>query len=179
VTPVDYYLIPSRGGIVVEEFTFAADHTAVALDCAAWSAADGWHSAAALARELRAHPSRAVAVTREEAAAQYPGIFPAEDGLRAVFADPLPLSVAPPLRLRDDAPEIFRVLFAGDLDRAPAFAPDEHFSVELRQLRTLRAWALDVSPRSPQAPPLGRLLRQAIQVLRRHGLIPVTVERLG
>jgi hypothetical protein len=176
---VDYYLIPDQGAIVVEEFTFAPDHTAVALDSLAWSGRDGWCASAVVAKELRAHPSRAVAVTREVAAGHYPGVFPSEDELRARFTEPLPLSVAPPLRLHDDASEIIRVLFAGDLDRAPQIVGDEHCSVELRELRTVRAWAVDVTVRSPQAPPMGPVLRRIIQAMRHDGLIPVTVERLG
>ncbi|GIJ52112.1 hypothetical protein Val02_89980 [Virgisporangium aliadipatigenens] len=176
---MDYYLIPSRRALVVEEFTFGADHTAAALDCAAWSAADGWWSSAVLAKQLCAEPALAVAVTREAAAANYPGVLPSEDHLRGYFTDPLPLSVAPPLRLRPDAPPIYRVLFAGDAAGAPTVVGDEHHSVELRELHTLHAWAVDVTVLSPHAPPVGPVLRQVIQAMRHNGFLPVTVELLG
>lgn len=176
---MDYYLIPSRRALVVEEFTFGADHTTVALDCAAWSAADGWWSSAVLAKQLRAEPALAVAVTREAAAENYPGVLPSPDELRSYFTDPLPLSVAPPLRLRPDAPPIYRVLFAGDVAGAPTVIGDEHHSVELRRLHTLRAWAVDVTVRSAAAPPVRPVLRQVIQAMRHNGFLPVTVELLG
>jgi hypothetical protein len=181
---VDYYLVPSRHALVVEEFTFGADHTTTALDCAAWSAADGWSSSAVLAKQLRAEPTLAVAVTREVAGENYPGALPSEDELRAYFTDPLPLSVAPPLRLRPDAPPIYRLLLAGDVRDAPSIVSGEHafdgqISIELRQLRTLRAWAVDVTVRSADAPPVGPVLRRVIQAMRHNGFLPVTVELLG
>ncbi|MFC8850907.1 MULTISPECIES: hypothetical protein [unclassified Micromonospora] len=136
---LDYYLVhpdPTGGarrgrpeGMVVEEFVFAADHSAVRLHSAAWTPQDGgWWSSAAFSRTMRldaALRSRVVAVTRRECGAAYRelggGELPDEGALRGHFHDAEPLATAPlPLGTTGitagfHATRVYRVLFADAL----------------------------------------------------------------
>ncbi|WP_228986812.1 MULTISPECIES: hypothetical protein [unclassified Micromonospora] len=136
---LDYYLVhpgPAGGeprgrpeGVVVEEFVFAADHSAVRLHSAAWTPQDGgWWSSADFSRTMRldaALRSRVVAVPRRAAAATYRelggGELPDEATLRGHFHDSTPLATAPlPLASGRSAAgfaetRVYRVLFADAL----------------------------------------------------------------
>ncbi|MEU8250334.1 hypothetical protein [Nonomuraea sp. NPDC048916] len=134
---LDYYLIrPEDGapsapadGIVVEEFALAGDHTAIGLDSAGWTAADGWWSSAAFSRGMRTDArlrARVVAARRRDAEVVYRrlggGELPGEATLRGRFHDHQLLAGSAPLRLGPaQAPDgfrdrrVYRVLFAGDL----------------------------------------------------------------
>jgi hypothetical protein len=136
---LDYYLVlPDSGtstapadGIVVEEFVLADDHTAIGLDSAGWTAADGdWWSSAAFSREMRREPElrrRVVAVPRRDAEVVYRrlggGELPGEAALRSRFHDREPLGDPPLLLNSPEVPDgfhdkrLYRVLFAGDLGR--------------------------------------------------------------
>ncbi|GAA0404693.1 hypothetical protein Acor_23750 [Acrocarpospora corrugata] len=137
---LDYYLVfPEAwdgdlsvppGGIAVEEFVFAGDHTAAGVDGAVWTAADGgWWSSADFSRAVRADQgfrALVVAVRRGDAEAAYRrlggGVLPAEAMLRGYFGDRLALPGSAPLLLTP--PEVpdgfrekrrYRILFAGEL----------------------------------------------------------------
>ncbi|MGC4806993.1 hypothetical protein [Micromonospora sp. DT233] len=135
---LDYYLVHPDGpggraaapeGLVVEEFVLDADHSAVRLDSAAWTPADGhWWDAAAFSRSIRVDAglrARVVGVPRQRAAGAYRqlggGELPDEETLRGHFHDGQPLGTAAPLRLvpgPDAGPRhtrVHRVLFAADL----------------------------------------------------------------
>ncbi|GII42003.1 hypothetical protein [Planotetraspora phitsanulokensis] len=134
---LDYYLVlpdrPADGtpadGIVVEEFALGSDHTAIGLDCAGWTAADGeWWSSAAFSRGMRREPDlrrRVAAVPRRDAEVVYRrlggGELPGEAELRSRFHDREPLGEPPLLLGSPDVPDgfhdrrLYRVLFAGDL----------------------------------------------------------------
>jgi hypothetical protein len=138
--PLDYYLIfpgagePAPGaepaGLVVEEFVLAEDHSAVGLDSAGWTPADGrWWSSAEFSRGMRADPglrARVAPVNRGDAQAAYRrlggGGLPDEPALRAQFRDRAPLADVAALRL-DSAPvpdgfderRVYRTLFARQL----------------------------------------------------------------
>ncbi|WP_203887213.1 hypothetical protein [Planotetraspora kaengkrachanensis] len=134
---LDYYLVlPERrddgtpaDGIVVEEFVLGGDHTAIGLDCAGWTAADGqWWSSAAFSRGMRGEPDlrrRVAAVPRRDAEAVYRrlggGELPSETELRSLFRDREPLGEPPLLLGSPDVPDgfhdrrLYRVLFAGEL----------------------------------------------------------------
>ncbi|GII29936.1 hypothetical protein [Planotetraspora mira] len=136
---LDYYLVlPDRPsaetpaeGIVVEEFVLADDHTAIGLDSAGWTAADGdWWSSAAFARGMRGDPElrrRVVAVPRRDAEVVYRrlggGELPGETALRSRFHDREPLGEPLLLLSSPEAPagfrekRVYRVLFAGEVGR--------------------------------------------------------------
>ncbi|MFF3857431.1 hypothetical protein [Micromonospora sp. NPDC002575] len=136
MSALDYYLVrpdPAGGarrarpeGLIVEEFVFAADHSAVRLHSAAWTPQDGgWWSSAAFSRTMRldaALRARVAAVDRRDAAAAYRelggGELPDEGTLRGHFDDSTPLATAP-LPLTPGHPtagfgetRVYRVLFA-------------------------------------------------------------------
>ncbi|SCF19221.1 hypothetical protein GA0070558_14313 [Micromonospora haikouensis] len=134
-TALDYYLVhpgPAGGeprgrpeGVVVEEFVFAADHSAVRLHSAAWTPQDGgWWSSADFSRTMRldaALRNRVVAVTRRECGAAYRelggGELPDEGALRGHFHDAEPLATAPlslgttGITAGFHATRVYRVLF--------------------------------------------------------------------
>ncbi|GLW10150.1 hypothetical protein Misp01_52790 [Microtetraspora sp. NBRC 13810] len=136
---LDYYLILGEAGggdplgraegIAVEEFVFAADHTAAGVDGAGWTAADGgWWSSAAFTRAMRSDPrlrARIVPAARRDAESVYRrlggGDLPGEAGLRGRFLDRQPLAGSAPLDLgAGEVPDgfhdrrVYRILFAGD-----------------------------------------------------------------
>lgn len=185
---MDYYAVhPSRGGdgpegLLVEEFALDADHVAVRLDSAGWSPRDGrWWPAARFSRAVRADPAvrrRVAPLDRAGAAALYArlggGRLPAEAALRGGFRDGVPLPVAAPLRLTEDASRTYRVLFAGDLP--PSAHPPLPAPASLRRLAAVAAWAVDVpAPAGDVAP----VLRAVTATMRSAGLVPVTIERLS
>jgi hypothetical protein len=136
---LDYYVVlPEHGtgepsapadGIVVEEFVLADDHTAIGLDSAGWTAADGgWWSSAAFSRGMRMDPElrhRVVAVPRRDAEVVYRrlggGELPGETALRSYFHDRESLGDPPLLLNSPEVPDgfhdkrVYRVLFAGEL----------------------------------------------------------------
>jgi hypothetical protein len=138
--PLHYYLISSEtgagdasapaDGIVVEEFVLDDDYTAIGINSAGWTAADGtWWSSAAFSRGMRTDPrlrARAFAVGRRDAETAYSrlggGELPGETALRSYFHDHAPLAGSAPLRF--DPPRIpdgfhdkrvYRILFANEL----------------------------------------------------------------
>lgn len=195
-------------GLLVEEFELADDLSATRLRTAGWTPADGgWWSSAAFARAVRADPdvrARLRAVTRVDAAETYRrlggGALPDEETLRGHFRDDVPLAGAAPLRL-GVGPAVHRVLFAGGLDVARLAAlraalrldgSTDHgvvgtgrlsvdgtaFRWDLRRAGGV-AWCLDVTADPLDRQALRPLLGRLTDVVRRHGLIPATVECLG
>jgi hypothetical protein len=137
---LDYYLVlpetavgePSAqaDGIVVEEFVLTDDYTAIGLNTAGWTAADGsWWSSAAFSRGMRIDPklrTRIVAVGRRDVEIIYRrlggGELPDETTLRTYFhdceslTDSAPLLLSPPQvphGFRDK--RVYRILFANEL----------------------------------------------------------------
>jgi hypothetical protein len=215
--PLDYYLIGSADGLVVEEFVLADDHTAVGLRSTGWTAADRrWWSSAEFSRAMRADPAlrtRVVAAERADVEVAYRrlggGDLPDEPTLRGYFRDYEPLATSAPLLLgTGPVPDgyrekrLYRVLFAGELTperladlravwhmeaagservagtaRLPA--GDDLFTWDLRRIGAGVAWCLDVTAflRGGAGSALGPLLRELTATMRRHRLIPVTVDR--
>ncbi|MEV6525407.1 hypothetical protein AB0M43_25975 [Longispora sp. NPDC051575] len=132
--PLDYYLLGrGPGGLLVEEFVTAPDHTVLAIDSAGWTGSDpGWWSTAEFCRrmrvdrELRAQVrpvSRAGAETAFRRLSGGP--LPGEAELRAEFRDRHDLAVTAPLALGPAGPpagyhsrRMYRLLFAGELGPA-------------------------------------------------------------
>ncbi|MBQ1019382.1 hypothetical protein KBX71_16120 [Micromonospora sp. D93] len=134
------------------------------------------------------------------------GQLPNESALRTHFLDHQPIATAPPLRLGPAQPpagfherRVYRVLFAKDLGagqvaslrtawRTPAGGTgasgrlDQHgdqITWDLRRVGHSLAWCLDVTAllRTDATMVLGSTLSELTNVLRQHGLIPVTTER--
>ncbi|GAB3084844.1 hypothetical protein [Micromonospora schwarzwaldensis] len=193
-------------GLLVEEFVLADDLSATRLRTAGWTPADGgWWSSAAFARAVRADPdvrARLRAVTRVGAEEAYlrsgGGALPGEDMLRGHFRDDVPLATAAPLRL-GGGPPVWRVLFAGGLDTGrlaglrtalrldagtgPGVVGtgrlrvgDTTFHWDLRRVGGGVAWCLDVTAEPAHRGALRPLLRRLTDVVRRHGLVPATIE---
>lgn len=193
-------------GLLVEEFVLADDLAATRLRTAGWTPADGgWWSSAAFARAVRADPGvrgRLRAVTRAAAEEVYlrlgGGTLPDEDVLRGHFRDDVPLATVAPLRL-GGGPPVWRVLFAGELDNerlaglrtalrlsdgtGPGVAgtgrlrvDDTTFRWDLRRVGGGVAWCLDMTAEPAQPDALRPLLRRLTDVVRRHGLVPATIE---
>ncbi|GGK73015.1 hypothetical protein Sme01_07400 [Sphaerisporangium melleum] len=166
---LDYYLIlrtehgshTHAEGVLVEEFVLTRDHTAVGLDGAGWTVAEGtWWSSAALTRAIRADAAlraRLAPVPRPEADAAYRRLsgagLPGEAALRTHFRDRAGLPGSAPLRF--DAPLVpegfhdtrtYRVLFADDLGAH-------------RLARLGEVWPLTLTPDA--AEPRARLLATA------------------
>ena len=216
--PLDYYLIGSADGIVVEEFVLAGDHTAVWLRSTGWTAADRrWWSSAEFSRAMRADTAlrrRVGAAERAEAEVAYRrlggGDLPDEPTLRGYFRDYEPLATSAPLLFgTGPAPDgyrekrLYRVLFAGELtperladlravwhmetaesERVAGTARlpvgDDLFTWDLRRIGKGIAWSLDVTACfAGDGSALGPLLRELTAIMRRHGMIPVTVERFA
>lgn len=138
--PLDYYLVLGQAGhdgsaqpdgLVVEEFVFAEDFSAIGLYSAGWGPADRtWRSSAAFGRGMRADPAlraRVVPVGRDDARVAFRrlggGELPDETTLRTHFHDYQSPAASAPLRLGSgEVPEgfrdkrVYRVLFAKDLD---------------------------------------------------------------
>ncbi|MFI2713577.1 hypothetical protein ACH495_25980 [Micromonospora sp. NPDC018662] len=196
-------------GLLVEEFVLADDLSATRLRTAGWTRADGgWWSSAAFAHAVRADPdvrARLRAVGRADAEEAYlrsgGGALPDEDVLRCHFRDDVPLATVAPLRL-GDGPPVWRVLFAGELDdgRLAALrtalrldAGTGHglagtgrlrvdgtmFRWDLRRVGGGVAWCLDVTAEPAHRDALRPLLRRLTDVVRRHGLVPATIERFA
>ncbi|MEV0002904.1 hypothetical protein AB0H28_11520 [Micromonospora sp. NPDC050980] len=195
-------------GLLVEEFDLAEDLSATRLRTAGWTPADGgWWSSAAFARAVRADPNvraRVRAVTRADAEETYRRsggrVLPDEETLRGHFRDDVPLAAVAPLRL-GVGPAVHRVLFAGGLDAAPLAAlrralrldgstaagvvgtgrlrvDDVTLRWDLRRVGGGVAWCLDVTAEPLDRTVVRPLLRRLIDVVRRHGLVPATVECL-
>ncbi|WBB71214.1 hypothetical protein O7602_15740 [Micromonospora sp. WMMD1128] len=193
-------------GLLVEEFELADDLSATRLRTAGWTPADGgWWSAAAFTRAVRANPdvrARVRAVTRADAEETYRrlggGVLPDDDALRDRFRDDVPLAATAPLRL-GFGPAVHRVLFAGDLDAErltglrvalrldggtdPGVVGTGRLHLDGTALRwDLRrvgggvAWCLDVTAEPLDREALRPLLHRLTDVVRRHGLIPATIE---
>ena len=207
---LDYYLIRSVAadtpeGIVVEEFVFAGDHTALGLHTAGWTAADRrWWTSADFGRAMRADAAvraRVVAVDRRQAADAYRrlggGELPGEPTLRVHFGDPLPLAVSAPLRL-DPEPvpdgyrevRVYRLLFAGDpaperlanlSSVATRSAGADEFVCQVRRIGAGVAWCVDLTVRRGSAGSdedrIAGMVRGLAGQARRYGLILVTIER--
>ncbi|MEV4624938.1 hypothetical protein AB0J90_01425 [Micromonospora sp. NPDC049523] len=136
---LDYYLMLAQRhhetvaaepvGILVEEFTLASDHTALALGSARWTPPDGWVGAAPLSQRVRTDAvlrGRTVTADRDEVAQVYRrlggGDLPDEPTLRSHFGAAVSLATAPPLRLGSGEvaegfhdTRFYRILFASDL----------------------------------------------------------------
>ncbi len=215
--PLDYYLIGSADGLVVEEFVLADDHTAVGLRSTGWTAVDRrWWSSAAFSRAMRADPAlrtRVVAAERADAEVAYRrlggGDLPDEPTLRGYFRDYEPLATSAPLLLGTGPvpagyreKRLYRVLFAGELtperltelragwhmeaagsERVAGTARlpvgDDLFTWDLRRIGAGIAWCLDLTAFLGTGAALGPLLRELTAIMRRHGMIPVTVERFA
>ncbi|WP_431931531.1 hypothetical protein [Micromonospora sp. RP3T] len=193
-------------GLLVEEFVLADDLAATRLRTAGWTpAGGGWWSSAAFTRAVRADPgvrARLRAVTRADAEEAYlrsgGGTLPDEDVLRGHFREDVPLATVAPLRL-GGGPPVWRVLFAGELDderlaglrtalrlsdgTGPGVAGsgrlranDATFRWDLRRVGGGVAWCLDVTAEPAHRDALGPLLRRLSDVVRRHGLVPATIE---
>jgi len=173
---LDYYVIMEVGGraaaVVVEEFVLAGDHSAVGLASAAWTSS-GWGPS--LSMRMRADRSLRALVTfagRDGAAEAFRvlggGALPHENDLRRQLWDYERLNSAPPLRLGLTDSPYYRILFAG-------VPRDERAHPGLRQIGAGLAWCVDVS--AGEGTDVRAELRTAKDVMRRNGLIPVTIER--
>jgi len=186
--------------IVVEEFVRDPDFSALGLDSACWTPAGGWGSSAGVSRGMRTDAAlrdRVVPVGRAEAEAAYQRLgghpLPVEPLLRNHFSDRHWFATAPPLRLGPaEVPDgwyerrLYRVLFAGNLDGAPVpdgqrRTGDGDFSWAVRRIGREIAWCLDVTVLLATADDrgVGPVLAGLTDVVRRHGLIPVTTERFA
>ncbi|WP_444949856.1 hypothetical protein [Micromonospora ureilytica] len=134
------------------------------------------------------------------------GQLPDESALRTHFLDRQPIATAPPLRLGPAQPpagfherRVYRVLFAKDLGaeqvaslrtawRTPAGGTGasgrlgqhgDQITWDLRRVGHSLAWCLDVTAllRTDATVVLGSTLSELTNVLRQHGLVPVTTER--
>jgi hypothetical protein len=196
---IDYYRVGDD--LLAEEFILAEDCTTVGLRGARWSTVDGqWRPATDLSRSLRTDPAR-----RGTARAVHPDAsLPAP-----AFADEyLPLPVSPPLRLRPhDGTDrrVYRLLFANDLSAGSIEALRSHwrsspptgdphvfasadrrvgadvFSWNLRRIGGRIAWCVDLTVvgTGSATGAVGPVLRELGTDLRRHGMLPVTVERFS
>ncbi|MBL7259933.1 hypothetical protein [Paractinoplanes lichenicola] len=181
---IDYYLIEG-GGVIVEAFELAGDHTTVGLRSSLWR--DGeWRGISG--PQWRNDPELLAAVTpvdRDAAAAAYPGEWPDERQLPGEY---VAIGGAPVLRLRDEpVPDgfrerrVYRVLFAGEpaTDQFISGAGDE-FVWHLHRVGGGVAWALDVTVLLTGADDaVGALLHELTADAKGLGLIPVIVERFA
>jgi hypothetical protein len=137
------------------------------------------------------------------------GDLPDEPTLHGYFRDYEPLATSAPLLfgtgpVPDGYQEkgLYRVLFAGELtperladlravwhmetaepERVAGTARlpvgDDLFTWDLRRIGEGIAWCLDVTAYLGAGSALGPLLRELTAIMRRHGMIPVTVERFA
>ena len=129
--PLDYYLVARPDAILIEEFVFGPDRSAIGLDSVMWTGS--WLLSADFSRRLRLDAklrARVTPVDRHGAEAAYrrlgggelSGDLPGEETLRARFRDRLPMASAAPLRLTPPRvaegfhdTRTYRILFADNL----------------------------------------------------------------
>jgi hypothetical protein len=205
---LDYYLLhdgTAGKGVLVEEFALGDDGSATGLDSVTWtvdqSSADsaitdsgsagtspadtGWRNATEFSRDLRLIPALRAAVTpvtRERAAQVYRTLnsqeLPSDNILRGYFTGRLPFSTAPLLRLSADHTTcLHRILCAGEPAR-PLPVPKE--DVVFRNIGNGVAWCADLTTQvGTDGTHLRKTLHELKALLRSHGLIPVTIEKLS
>jgi hypothetical protein len=209
VPVLDYYLIHSDGeldGVLVEEFAFAPDDTTLGLACTAWTRRrNTWWSDERFSREARTDPAKAAALRTVDRAAADEAFgslvghpLHDEEILRGCFRDYVRLPAATPLVLgAEPTRRIHRVLLAGDVQEPERLCValtlvqgtanggivgvahrGEAVSWCLRRIGGGLAWCVDVTSPADHTG-LRAHLHRLMTIVRAHGFLPVTVERLA
>ncbi|MEV6349284.1 hypothetical protein [Actinoplanes sp. NPDC051851] len=192
---MDYYLVgDGTDGVLVEEFVYGDDHSAVGLCGTIWRPGQRhWQGAASFSRALRTDPvllARVAPVGRDRAGEVFHRLsgarLPDEAALRSGYFDYEPFPAVAPLRL-GLSDRTYRVLFAKDLTASGAGLSGrlrvggDVFDWEVRRVGLGIAWALDVTVElGADADGNVRLvLSELTEIMRRQGLIPITTERFA